>query len=518
MGYRRMTVEDLYDIFRRWHQGQSIKRIARATERDRKTVREYLKNISAKGFSPGCRLPEKEKIYAVLHELIPQTERQALIKEKLKEHLEEIRNLIHDEKEPVKPKTAWLIVKEKYRLKGSYESFKVFCRQQGIKRKPSSEIIRIELEPGIETQLDYGKMGTLYDAKEKRNRAVHAFCGILSCSRLPYIEYCFSQDQRQFVRSNVRMFEYYGGVTEVISVDNMKQAVIKPDLYEPQLNRSYQEMAEYYGTFIDPCRVYKATDNGKVERMVPSARELFRRLKAVHPTETLSELNKRALKWCKEEYGQKEHGTTKIAPVVAFKTIEKAKLKPLVEKRFEVPVWKYPKVHPDRFFSFDTKRYSLPQEFVGKRVSVKMLEPFVYIYYEYRLIRSYLIPVYSATYKEEDFPEVKNQMLNGGYPKYLLAKSREFGQDAFLLVEYILKPHAYLNARRAQGVIEVFKQYSRYPFFSKVCQMGLSKGVKLPRTLKVLFEEEKKQLNPDLAQDRSRMGKEMIRDIDYYLN
>jgi len=72
-------------------------------------------------------------------------------------------------------------------------------------------------------------------------------------------------------------------------------------------------MAEYYGTFVDPCRVRKPTDKGKVERTIPVVRELFRELKCVNEGATIEKLNQLALKWCQDEYGNRSHGTTNIA-------------------------------------------------------------------------------------------------------------------------------------------------------------------------------------------------------------
>lgn len=63
-------------------------------------------------------------------------------------------------------------------------------------------------------------------------------------------------------------------------MDNLKSGVLAPDLWNPTINKTCAEMAEHYGVFIDPCRVATPTDKGKVERFVPSARELFRKLRA----------------------------------------------------------------------------------------------------------------------------------------------------------------------------------------------------------------------------------------------
>ncbi len=518
MGYRRMTVEDLYDIFRRFNAGQTISHIAEVEGRDRKTVRSYVRLFLEAGYSVGSQGFDKQKVFKFLKQLLPKTDRPALKKESLESHIAEIKKLITDSLEPVKVKTAWHIIREKYGILASYETFKLFVREKGIKKSRAKHITRIELKPGLETQIDYGKVGRIYDVSTDKNRDVYAYCGILSSSRLPYIEFCFKQDSVSFVRSTVNMFEYYGGVTEVLSLDNLKAGVIKPDLYDPKLNRAFSEMAENYGVFIDPCRVARPKDKGKVERIIPLARELFRRLKNIYPLYGIKQLNKEALKWCRDEYGKKEHGTTHIRPIEAFNEIEQKRLKVLPLKRFEVPVWKAVKVHPDQFFTFEKRRYSLPKQYAGKTVWVRKVDPVITIFYDYELIRKYVIPNNSYSYEKKDFPEVLREMMEGGYPKYLLEKARKYGVTAYLLIKNILSPHAYLNARRAQGVLEVFKKYYNLPLFSDVCNKALQRGIKLPKTLKVLFEDEKKQRTFDFINPEKFSGNAVVRDIDYYFN
>ena len=104
----------------------------------------------------------------------------------------------------------------------------------------------------------------LFDRLCGRNRVVWAFCASLSHSRHPFFQYVYTQKQESFAESFIDTFEYFGGTTESVSIDNLKAGVINPDLWDPKLNRTLAEVADYYGVFIDPCRVGKSTDKGKV--------------------------------------------------------------------------------------------------------------------------------------------------------------------------------------------------------------------------------------------------------------
>lgn len=518
MGYKNMTVEIVQELFRRWHSFHNITQIAETKSHDRKTVRKYITQFKAAGYSPGCRLPDNDTLTTYFLSLLPATRKKSPITDTLLCHKAEITALLTDTSEPVKIITAWKIITKKYHLTCSYELFKNFVRKQNIKKTGAKTTIRIELPPGKEIQVDYGKVGTMLDPDTGTNKAVHAFCGLLSHSRLPYVEYCFKQDQTSFVKSHVKMFDFYGGTPEFITLDNLKAGVIKPDLYDPKLNRAYNEMAMHYDLFINPCRVASPKDKGKVERLVPSAREVFRMLKKIHPTYTLAELNKEARKWCLEDYGEKEHGTTGIPPLQAFNDNEKQTLRSLPEESFSVPLWKKAAVHPDQFFSLDKNRYSLPAKYRGKEVWLKSDDPMLYVYHEYKLIRTYIITGRKVTHEASDFPEAIREMMNGGFPKYLLDQASLLGKAAYRLIESILESHAYINSRRAQGALEILKKNRDLERFDDVCNEALAKGIKMPKKLKVLFNDEREQLYFDFAAESSEEGKKMVREADYYIN
>jgi len=516
MGYRKMTLEDLKSIFLRFHSNQNISKIALCESRDRKTVREYIKLFIKNGYKPGSEVPPEDKLYAFLKSLLPVTRKDSPKSKDLNELKEYITALITDKKEGVKIKTAYEIIKTKYGWVGSYETFKIFVRKNNLGKPASNRTIRIELPPGLETQIDYGKVGTHFSKKDKRNRVVNAFCGILSHSRLPFIDFTYTQNEEEFSASNINMFEFYEGVTEYISLDNLKSGVIKADLYDPKINKSFGETAEYYGVFVNPCRVASPKDKGKVERLVPQARELFRKLKILYPNEDLAFYNKEAKKWSKEEYGMKEHGTTGIPPYCSYLE-EKKSLKPLPEKRFEICKWKKAKVHTDQFINFEKKYYSLPVKYVGKDVWVKKSGSMVYIYFDYELLRSYIIPISShRAYLKDDFPEVVREMLDGGYPKYLLSKARNYGEKTYKYIESILSPHAYLNARRAAGVLTIIEEYKNHPHFEEVIDTALYRNITLPKDLKTLFNNELIQKRFDFYEESSGTQKETVRTASYY--
>ena len=189
-------------------------------------------------------------------------------------YLEETKSLITSSTNPLQAKIAFEVLCTRHGLadKVSYSSFKRFMRSRAGEFTPLETTCRMETPAGDVVQIDYGFAGLRRLELGDRQSKVYLFIATLACSRHKYVEVVRSQNQQSFVASHVRMFAYFGGVPQRLVIDNLKAGVIKPDLYDPIINRAYQEMAEHYNTFIDPCRPYSPKDKGKVESDVKTIR------------------------------------------------------------------------------------------------------------------------------------------------------------------------------------------------------------------------------------------------------
>lgn len=155
----------------------------------------------------------------------------------------------------------------------------------------SNTTCRFEVAPGVEVQIDYAKMGLLYDLVRHKQRTLYAFIATLAFSRHKFVEFVWSQNQQSLVASHLKMFAFFERVPARAVLDKLKSGVFKADLYNPQLNRTDQEMAEHYHFFPDPCRVQHPKDKGQVERDVPTVREQFRKYMALYPDLDLQQAN-----------------------------------------------------------------------------------------------------------------------------------------------------------------------------------------------------------------------------------
>ena len=94
------------------------------------------------------------------------------------------------------------------------------------------------------------------------------FVAVLPCSQLIYAEVFRDEKLPAWLTGHINCFRYLGGVPKTITPDNLKTGIDKANFYDPAINRSYQEMADYYGTVILPARVRKPKDKAAVENSV----------------------------------------------------------------------------------------------------------------------------------------------------------------------------------------------------------------------------------------------------------
>ncbi len=216
MGYKRIMLVDILEICRRYFAGESINSISKQVRIDRKTVRKYLQKV--KGF--GIEKYDKEKIILLACEMInKQIGRPKSQQRRLEGYQEEIQKLLERE---FKLTTIHEILVERNEIDISYSSLKRFVRSNHLRTSADKTTCRLpEKEPGLELQVDYAKVGMLYDPITKKRRTTYAFIGTLSSSRHKFVEFVNSQNQQSFVQSHVKMFNYFGAVPKIIIIDNL---------------------------------------------------------------------------------------------------------------------------------------------------------------------------------------------------------------------------------------------------------------------------------------------------------
>ncbi|MDN0075849.1 IS21 family transposase, partial [Crenobacter sp. SG2303] len=144
--------------------------------------------------------------------------------------------------------------------------YSAFCDHYRRWRKTLAVTLRQHHTPGEKLFVDYA--GQTVDVIDPHTGEIHAaqiFVAVLGASNYTYLEATFTQQLEDWIGSHVRAFDYLGGVTALVVPDNLKSGVRHPSRYEPDLNPTYQDLAQHYGCAVLPARPYKPRDKAKVE-------------------------------------------------------------------------------------------------------------------------------------------------------------------------------------------------------------------------------------------------------------
>jgi len=151
-------------------------------------------------------------------------------------------------------------------------SYSRFCELYAAWRKKLHPTMRLDHKAGERAFIDYAGLTAPYiDAETGEWRQAQIFVAVLGASNYMYVEAHASQELGNWLMGHVRAFEYWGGVPELLIVDNLKSGVNKAHRYDPELNPAYQDFAEHYGLAILPARARKPRDKAKVEVAVQIA-------------------------------------------------------------------------------------------------------------------------------------------------------------------------------------------------------------------------------------------------------
>lgn len=455
MARKEIVVEELVEVIYQWHRGSGISQIKRSLGLDRKTIRKYIDLAEGQGFVREAELQPYtwylELASRIQRELKTPINNSASFK-KTALYQCTIEKLLA--KPYMKPKQAYRILQRDYDYDLSYASFNRYINIKYPKQPRSS--IRIETKAAEEAQVDFGSAGMMYDPEECRQRRTHVFVMTLSYSRLHYVELVFDQGQVTWVKCHINAFEFFGGVPRRIILDNLKSGILRPNTYDPVFNRAYAECAKHYGFIIDPAKIRTAEHKGKVERKIPVVRQQFL---SSHAFTDINDANEKAKLWCLHDYGMQAHGTTKSKPLELFKQ-EKEHLTALPEKRFEMPLWKEAKVHPDHHIVFDKSYYSLPTRHIGKKVWVRGGIKSVQIFFDGELIKTHQRSYRSGSWRtdEGDYPPEESKYIMRSV-SYYQTEAMKYGEHVHQLITKIMTEHAYRNIRKIQAIFRLAEKY-----------------------------------------------------------
>jgi len=346
----------------------------------------------------------------------------------------------------------WQDLVDGYGFRGGYQSVKRFVRWLRAARSPEARVV-IETSPGEEAQVDYGTGPMVRDPQSGKYRRTRMFVLTLGHSRKSVRLLCFRSSSRTWAELHEKAFRRLGGSTRVVVLDNLKEGVLVPDIYDPSLNPLFRDVLAHYGVVALPCRIRDPDRKGKVEAGVGHAKKTPLRGKRF---ESLEEAQAYLDHWEERWADTRIHGTTK-RQVAAMFAEEKPLLQPLPLEPFRYYQYGDRTVHLDGCVEVEAAYYGAPPGWIGRKVLVQWDALFVRLLDPRtgQLLREHLRQKRGAhRIRDEDRPRRTPLRI-----QQLLARAHKAGASIGTLCDAIHHRERELGARRIQGVFSLAKKY-----------------------------------------------------------
>jgi transposase len=400
----------------------------------------------------------------------------------------------------------WQDLRADYGFGYNYASVKRFVRS--IKKTHREVAAVMEHPPGKEAQVDFFEGPPTLDPETGKWRRPWIFRMTLSCSRHGYEEALWHQDQAHFIRAHEHAFESFGGAPEVVRQDNLKAAVVRACVYDPDVSELYAALGRHYGFVPLPSRPRHPQENGIEERSGDYVKD--NALKGKH-FNSLEELNEYLARWNRTIARLRIHGTTRKQVYAHFLEVDKPQLKPLPAERFALFEVCTRTVHPDGHIQVEGAFYSVPHILVGQTVKVHWDEHLVRVFARGRSVAVHSRhPAGTFATRPEHRPEHK-PAREEAYVANLLSKAEHIGPQALSWAQAACEARGVRAYRLLQGMLSLTHSHKREKV-NWACGLALQNQLFRYKILRRLVEKESTATQlPLLLQNH-----EIIRDLAEY--
>lgn len=473
MSKRRIEMTEVTEILYQWFKGTSQRQIAKSTGAARNTISKIIKKAISMGLSPG--LVDEPRLLSLSAEIsswlagISQTQLGSA-QQHLQSFYEQIKTW-HAEPHMTVRQMRRLLLEQSPEADISETSFHRYIKKHFP--KPIVTTVVLHTLPGQQAQVDFGYVGKMFDPSTNKYRRTQAFVMTLSYSRHRFVKFVFKQDIATWIDCHVCAFKFFGGVPQTVLLDNLKAGVIKPDIYDPKINRSYAECARYYDFIVDPAKVRTPTHKGKVERSIQIVRQ---QIIAGRIFKHIGEANEYAKQWCANIIACTVTRTTGETPRHRFERDEKAALIPLPRVDYEFALWQESLVGRDQHITFKGSFYSVQTEYVGKKVLIKATQRMVYIFTQGTQIKAHPRLHRKGSWRTDplDLPKSAKCYLDNT-PEVCIAHAKGIGIATSTVISTLLARVSTSKLRKAQAILRL-AEYNSPERLERACLYALQFG------------------------------------------
>jgi transposase len=387
--------------------------------------------------------------------------------------------------------------------------------------KARNPVMHVEHKAGEKMYVDYaGDKLSIIDPETGEIIPVEVFAAILGASQLIYVEATMSQQKEDFIGSCENSLHYYGGSPKAIVTDNLKSAVVKSSKYEPSLNEAFRDFTSHYTMAALPAGPYKPTHKALVEGAVkiiyraiygPVKENIYTSLVTLNNAiwTSLEDLNNKPMKG--RPYSRRQ----------MFEETERDILQPLPARKYELKRRKSVTVMKNNHVCLgeDKHYYSVPYQYIGKKVIILYSQREVEVYHHYTRIALHernRKPFGHSTI--EDHLASKHRFLSDWNPDKFIKRAEEIGPET---KEYIMKlldsrQHPEQAYRSCSGVLSFAARAGRERL-NNACRRALHYCDYSYHTIRVILEKGLDKTNLEEESDESKMpSHENIRGQIYY--
>lgn len=447
-------MSEIIEVLYQYHQGISPRKISLSLHISRNTIRKYLQE--AKNQCIDLRAIERDELPSVALKLSKKTHKTPsggsipISQLQLAPLHIEISNYLKERYMTIRQ--LWRLLKDEHQITACEATVGRYVNKY-IFKHVIQPVMVLPTVSGFQAQVDFASVGLMYCPIEKRRRKAYAFIMTLSHSRMRFVYFVFRQDTQTWIDCHHRAFMFFGGVPKVIVLDNLKAGVLKPDLYDPTLNRAYAECARYYGFIADPAKVRTPEHKGKVERSVTIVKQQViagRHYKDIQVANQFSEI------WCRETIAHVVCRTIGETPWSCFERDERAVLQTLPEEPFETPVWQAAIVQRDSHVAFQGSFYSVPVGYIETTLWLRANTRLLQIYtHENVCLKTHLRSLTKGKWITDwqDIPQEKRKYIFQT-KEQLLSLAQEMGSSV----------HEFVMLTLAETLTETRKRKINYLF------------------------------------------------------
>jgi transposase len=342
-------------------------------------------------------------------------------------------------------------------------SYSRFCELYESWRRRQNVTLRQEHRAGEKMFVDWaGATIPVYDRATGRCQPASLFVAVLGASSYTFAYATPSQEMPHWIEGHVRALEFFSGTPQLVVPDNAKTAVNRSCRYEPDLNRTYHEMAVHYGVAVMPARPYKPKDKAKVENAVLLAERWIIAVLRHHRFFGLAELNA-SIAELVEKLNHRPFRKREGSRASLFAALDQPALQPLPVERYELAQWKTVRANIDYHVEVERHLYSVPYQLTGQQLEARYTATTVEIFHRGVRVASHVRSdePHRATTVAEHRPKSHQAHLEWT-PSRLIHWAETVGLATAEVVRTILenKPHPEMGYRACLGILRLAKAYS----------------------------------------------------------